>query len=132
MITLIRGDGFEYLETYKPSLVVTDCPFREVERLFRWAEKNDVIVIDAYSTRWLTRECEHTGSKAVAPFVTLIGAFPEEAVVVDPFMGSGSVGIAALECGRDFVGIEINPRWFRLARTRIDAAEYDLKDAEAG
>jgi len=39
--------------------------------------------------------------------------------VLDPFAGSGTVGAVATGCGRDFVGIEINPEYAALARDRI-------------
>lgn len=42
--------------------------------------------------------------------------------VCDPFMGSGSTGVAALKRGLGFVGIEIRPDWFDLACRRIEAA----------
>lgn len=42
--------------------------------------------------------------------------------VCDPFMGSGSTGVAAVKAGRSFTGIEIDPEWFELACRRIDAA----------
>ncbi len=42
--------------------------------------------------------------------------------VLDPFMGGGSTGVAAVEEGRKFVGIEIEPRWFDMACERITAA----------
>lgn len=42
--------------------------------------------------------------------------------VLDPFMGGGSTGIAAVEEGRKFVGIEIDPQWFDLSVRRIAAA----------
>jgi DNA modification methylase len=42
--------------------------------------------------------------------------------VGDPMMGSGTAGVAALEHGRAFVGIEIEERWFDLACRRIEAA----------
>lgn len=41
--------------------------------------------------------------------------------VLDPFMGSGSTGVACLNCGRDFVGCEIDPGYFGVARDRLDA-----------
>ncbi len=43
-------------------------------------------------------------------------------IVCDPFMGSGSTGVAAVKCGRQFVGIELEPKWFDLACRRIDHA----------
>tara|TARA_B100000678_G_scaffold260890_1_gene242044 strand:- start:7284 stop:8033 length:750 start_codon:yes stop_codon:yes gene_type:complete len=44
--------------------------------------------------------------------------------VCDPFMGTGSTGVAAIRAGKRFYGIERNPRWFEAAVTRIaEAAE---------
>lgn len=40
--------------------------------------------------------------------------------VIDPFMGSGSTAIAALNCGRKFIGIEKNEKYFNMAKKRID------------
>ena len=41
--------------------------------------------------------------------------------VLDPFMGSGSMGVAAIRTGRRYIGIEISPYWFDVARRRLDA-----------
>lgn len=48
--------------------------------------------------------------------------------ILDPFMGSGTTGVAAVKAGRDFSGIEIDPTHFDSARRRISAAlrEPDL------
>lgn len=43
-------------------------------------------------------------------------------IVLDPFMGSGTTGVAALQLGRRFVGIEIDPGFFAMACDRIAAA----------
>ncbi len=42
-------------------------------------------------------------------------------IVLDPFLGSGSTALAALQAGRKFVGYEINPEYAALARERIAA-----------
>lgn len=42
--------------------------------------------------------------------------------VCDPFMGTGSTGVAAIKAGKRFVGIERNPRWFEAAVIRITEA----------
>jgi DNA modification methylase len=42
--------------------------------------------------------------------------------VLDPFMGSGTTGVAAVLTGRKFIGIELDRRWFRQACERIQAA----------
>jgi site-specific DNA-methyltransferase (adenine-specific) len=47
---------------------------------------------------------------------------PPGGVVLDPFMGSGSTGIACVQEGFDFVGIEIDPDYHAIAQARIDYA----------
>jgi modification methylase len=42
--------------------------------------------------------------------------------VLDPFMGSGSTGVACVRAGRKFIGVEIDRRWFDLACRRIEGA----------
>lgn len=46
------------------------------------------------------------------------GSLNEE-TVLDPFMGSGTTGVAAVQLGRKFIGIEIEPKYFEIAKTRI-------------
>ncbi|MGP1348485.1 MAG: DNA-methyltransferase [Stomatobaculum sp.] len=43
--------------------------------------------------------------------------------VLDPFMGSGTTGAVAIQEGRDFIGIEINPEYSEMSRQRITAAK---------
>lgn len=47
------------------------------------------------------------------------GAAREPAIVLDPFFGAGTTAIAAEELGRDWLGIELNPEFARLAQRRI-------------
>ncbi len=50
------------------------------------------------------------------------GAEWKPGVVADPFMGAGTVGLVAERFGRDWVGVEINPAFVRLATERIESA----------
>lgn len=50
-------------------------------------------------------------------------------VVCDPFMGSGTAGVAAADLGRPFIGIEIDPEYFDLACERIDQAQRQQRIA---
>ena len=43
--------------------------------------------------------------------------------ILDPFMGSGTTGVAAVQMGRDFIGIEREPRYFDIACKRIEDAQ---------
>ena len=42
--------------------------------------------------------------------------------ILDPFMGSGTTGVACIQTGRRFIGIEIEPRYFDIACERIRRA----------
>jgi site-specific DNA-methyltransferase (adenine-specific) len=43
-------------------------------------------------------------------------------IILDPFMGSGTTGVAAVKLGRKFIGIEIEPKYFDIACRRIEEA----------
>ena len=44
----------------------------------------------------------------------------EGEVVLDPFMGIGSTGIACKNLGRRFIGIELDQEYYKIAKVRID------------
>jgi DNA modification methylase len=48
---------------------------------------------------------------------------PVGAIVLDPFMGSGTTGVACVRTGRKFIGIEIDPGYFAIAQKRIAEAQ---------
>lgn len=50
--------------------------------------------------------------------------------VLDPFMGSGSTGVAAIQCGFKFIGIERDPAYFEIAVARLQDAHDACKDGE--
>jgi len=47
---------------------------------------------------------------------------PKGGIVLDPFMGSGSTGIAAKDEGFDFIGIEMEEEYFNIASSRIGSS----------
>lgn len=63
----------------------------------------------------------HPTEKPVALIKRLIRKCPL-GVILDPFMGSGTTGVAAVNLGRKFIGIEIEPKYFDIACRRIQAA----------
>lgn len=72
----------------------------------------------------------HPNEKPVALLKRLILKCPP-GTVLDPFMGSGSTGVACAQLGRSFVGIEIEPKYFEIACDRIRKA-YDQSDMFIG
>jgi hypothetical protein len=49
-------------------------------------------------------------------------ASKESDTILDPFMGSGTTGVAAIQLGRKFIGIEREPKYFDIACQRIEQA----------
>ena len=49
----------------------------------------------------------------------------EKDVVIDPFMGVGATGIACKELNRNFIGIEIDEKYFEIAKNRIEQCRYE-------
>lgn len=65
---------------------------------------------------------EHPTQKPVALLEWCLGFLPDAAAILDPFMGSGTTGVACAKLGRRFIGIEIEPRYFDIACRRIEEA----------
>lgn len=64
----------------------------------------------------------HKNEKPVPLMCRLIDFLaPEVGVVCDPFMGSGTTGVACVKTGRKFIGCEIDPGYFEIAKRRIVA-----------
>jgi len=47
-------------------------------------------------------------------------------IIIDPFMGSGTTGVAAVQLGRRFIGVEIDPTYFAIAEKRIRQAQQQI------
>jgi DNA modification methylase len=48
---------------------------------------------------------------------------PPGGTILDPYMGSGSTGVAAMQMRHPFIGIEIEPRYFDIACRQIEEAQ---------
>lgn len=49
-------------------------------------------------------------------------------VVLDPFMGSGTTGVACVNTNRNFIGMELNEKYFHIAKERIEKANEQAKE----
>lgn len=66
---------------------------------------------------------QHPTQKPVEVIVRCIHELPEKTrTILDPFMGSGTTGVACVKLGRKFIGIEIDPGYFDIACKRIKDA----------
>lgn len=67
------------------------------------------------------KESSHMTMKPVRLMEHLVRIFTKEgSTVLDPFMGSGSTGVACVHTGRKFFGIELNPKYFGEAKARLE------------
>jgi site-specific DNA-methyltransferase (adenine-specific) len=76
-----------------------------------------------HSTNQSDRHGEHPTEKPVSLMMEIVNKFtnPGE-LILDPFMGSGTTGVAAVRLGRRFIGIEKDARFFEIASARISDA----------
>jgi hypothetical protein len=69
------------------------------------------------------RSKEHPTQKPVAMMTWAINHAGAAEAILDPFMGSGTTGVAAVQMGRQFIGIEREPKYFDIACKRIEDAQ---------
>ena len=66
------------------------------------------------------RHGEHPTEKPLSLMLELVDLFTQPGdLILDPFMGSGSTGVAAVRLGRRFIGIEKDARYFEISSERI-------------
>lgn len=80
---------------------------------------SDVLYFDKVPTQYM----QHPTEKPIRLMEYLIGKSTDEGeVVLDMFMGSGSTCVAAKNMGRRYIGIEMEPTWFEVAKKRLEDA----------
>ena len=57
----------------------------------------------------------------------LVNRVPAGCAVLDPFMGSGTTGVACVQTGRKFIGVEIDEGYFNIAKKRISEAQLQIR-----
>ena len=68
-------------------------------------------------------EKKHTCPKPITVMESVTTRYTElDSVVLDPFMGSGTTGVACVKTGRKFIGIELDRGYFDIAVKRIEKA----------
>lgn len=77
----------------------------------------------------------HPTGKPIPLFSQFVDKFTDRGEnILDPFMGSGTTGVAAVQMGRKFIGIEREPKYFEIACKRIEQAyaQQSLFDSSNG
>lgn len=93
--------------------------FSECE--FAWTNSGKQSRIKSH--HWSGEEKEHPTQKPLQVMEWCISMFPEAHTIFDPFMGSGTTGVASIMAGRHFIGVEREQAYFEIACRRIFDAQ---------
>jgi site-specific DNA-methyltransferase (adenine-specific) len=104
--------------------------FSQVE--LAWTSLNRPAALFRVSATRGTPGKEHPTQKPLSLMAWCMDFLDEGVTALDPYMGSGTTGVAALQTGRKFIGIERDPAYFEMACRRIEQAyaQRPLFDAQ--
>lgn len=84
-------------------------------KLYDWWEINQVKNVSKEKTA-------HPCQMPLEVMTRIIGILPKDSIIIDPFMGSGTTGVACKQLNVDFIGIEIDKEYYEIAKRRIEEA----------
>jgi DNA modification methylase len=117
-----KGNGFKGRSFSECELAWTNLPINAKTFLYNPLAKGDY------------RKKEHPVQKPVKVMTWCLSFIPSSNVILDPFMGSGTTGVACVNTGRRFIGIEIEGKYFDAACKRIEQAvkqgRFEFEEAE--
>lgn len=136
---LILGDCREIIPTLKFDAIVTDPPegvenppwigyrFLTLGKFYlcKTGQSIDASCLvttsdGEFMLHWSGKaDIKYPVQKPVAVMRFCVGRYT--GTILDPYMGTGTTGLACKELGRDFIGIERDPKYFEIARKRLDA-----------
>lgn len=82
-------------------------------KLYDWWNVNQVKNVSKVKTK-------HPCQMPLEVMKNVVGVLPKESIVIDPFMGSGTTGVACKELGYEFIGCEIDSEYFDIAKERLE------------
>ena len=98
-----------------------------------WCSKVGAVKMFSHCWQGFSRASEnsqhyHPTQKPIAVMKWIIETTTQPGdTILDPFMGSGTTGVACVQTGRNFIGIEIDPGYFAIAEKRIKDAEQQMR-----
>ena len=107
------------------------CDYGDGELI--WTNRNNPLRRIVHMWNGVLRDSEsgkehyHPTQKPVALMEWILLQVTDEGdTVFDPFMGSGTTGVACVKLGRNFIGCEINPDYYAIAERRIAEAQLQM------
>jgi site-specific DNA-methyltransferase (adenine-specific)/modification methylase len=105
-------------------------PFSDCELIWTNLDGNTINKFLLIQQGFISKEKErfHPTQKPVSIIKWIIENYTNENdTILDPFMGSGTTGVACVQTGRRFIGIEIEPKYFDIAVKRIKDAQQQMR-----
>jgi site-specific DNA-methyltransferase (adenine-specific) len=131
-ICVVWGGHLYDLPKRKKWLIWDKCQqFSSGDAELAWTSENGAIRtfrmtrIDAYAN--IGEKKEHPNQKPVPLMSWCISEVGAKGLICDPFMGSGSTGVAAVSLGMHFLGIELESKYFDIACERIENAQRQMR-----
>lgn len=81
-------------------------------KLYDWWNVNQIKNVSKEKTK-------HPCQMPIEVMKNIVGILPKDFIIIDPFMGSGTTGVACKELGYEFIGCEIDKEYFEIAKSRI-------------
>lgn len=85
-----------------------------------WTSRNSALREFTFCNKFGGKQ--HPTQKPIPLMQWCLSHIPDAATILDPFMGSGTTGVACVKQGRKFTGIELDPGYFDIACKRIEDA----------
>lgn len=111
----IKPDFKQYGQPYKnlkDKRIMQRISEGKTARLYDWWEINQVKNVSKEKTN-------HPCQMPLEVMRRIVGILPADYTIVDPFMGSGTTGLACKELNRNFIGIEMDTEYYAIAQQRI-------------
>lgn len=125
---------YKKLPTYNPQMTKGDPYDKGVVhgKSSNYGKQHEVVDKNVTGERYPTSIVEHTNAnrqnrlhptqKPISLLIDLIRTYTNEnEVVLDNTMGSGSTGVACMNTGRKFIGVELDEQYFNIAKQRIES-----------
>ena len=127
-LTEIKKAGFNIFKTlvWKKDNCITNMYYMDNHEYIIFCRKGKAMKIKNCGTKSVLeipnpKNKSHPTEKPVGLMEILIENSSKEGdTVLDPFMGSGSTGVACVNTGRNFIGIELDEQYFKIAQDRIN------------
>jgi len=92
----------------------------KMAKLYDWWNINQIKNVSKEKT-------DHPCQMPLKVMENIIGILPDNLVILDPFLGSGTTAVACIKTGRNFIGIEKDEKYYKIAEKRIAEAKNKIR-----